>query len=128
MSYDKQTWTSGEVITATKLNHMEDGIADAGGGGLVIETTFDQTDPQHPVFKSNVVYDDVVTAFTSGTTVIVHIPPVGEEADKYIQIFGYTEDYYGGGPYFDYSHNIESTITGFEEDANGYFCAPIYID
>ena len=33
MSYEKQTWANGDVITATGLNHMEDGIADAGGGG-----------------------------------------------------------------------------------------------
>ena len=33
MAYDKQTWVSGEVITAVKLNHMEDGIASAGSGG-----------------------------------------------------------------------------------------------
>lgn len=39
MSYDKQTWTSGEVITATKLNHMEDGIDSAGGGAVLINVT-----------------------------------------------------------------------------------------
>lgn len=33
MAYDKQTWVTGEVITANKLNHMEDGIANAGSGG-----------------------------------------------------------------------------------------------
>lgn len=33
MAYEKQTWTTGEVITQEKLNHMEDGIANAGGGG-----------------------------------------------------------------------------------------------
>ena len=27
MSYEKQTWATGDVITANKLNHMEDGIA-----------------------------------------------------------------------------------------------------
>lgn len=27
MDYEKQTWVVGEVITAEKLNHMEDGIA-----------------------------------------------------------------------------------------------------
>lgn len=32
MAYEKQTWTTGEVITEEKLNHMEDGIA--GGGEL----------------------------------------------------------------------------------------------
>lgn len=31
MAYEKQTWTTGEVITQEKLNHMEDGIANAGG-------------------------------------------------------------------------------------------------
>lgn len=27
MSYEKTTWETGDTITATKLNHMEDGIA-----------------------------------------------------------------------------------------------------
>jgi len=27
MAYEKQNWNNGEVITANKLNHMEDGIA-----------------------------------------------------------------------------------------------------
>ena len=29
MSYEKYTWETGEVITADKLNHMENGIKDA---------------------------------------------------------------------------------------------------
>lgn len=32
MAYDKHVWTCGEAITTEKLNHMEDGIADSGGG------------------------------------------------------------------------------------------------
>lgn len=39
MSYEKQNWKNGDVITATKLNHMEDGIA--GGGVLVVNGTID---------------------------------------------------------------------------------------
>ena len=31
MAYEKQTWVNGDVITAEKMNHMEDGIADASG-------------------------------------------------------------------------------------------------
>lgn len=34
MAYEKQTWTTGEVITQEKLNHMEDGIANAGGSDI----------------------------------------------------------------------------------------------
>lgn len=30
MSYEKQTWQTGDIITAVKLNHMEDGIANPG--------------------------------------------------------------------------------------------------
>ena len=33
MAYTKQTWATGDTITAAKLNHMEDGIEVAGGGG-----------------------------------------------------------------------------------------------
>ena len=42
MSYEKQTWANGNVITAEKLNHMEDGIASGGSGGvLVVSTVYD---------------------------------------------------------------------------------------
>ena len=36
MSYSKQTWQTGDVVTSAKLNHMEDGIAAAGGGGVLV--------------------------------------------------------------------------------------------
>ena len=35
MAYEKQTWACGEVVTADKLNHMEDGIANASEGGVL---------------------------------------------------------------------------------------------
>ena len=45
MSYEKQTWQTGDTITAEKLNHIEDGIAGAGGGGvLVVYGTVDDDD------------------------------------------------------------------------------------
>ena len=43
MSYEKQTWAKGDIVTSAKLNHMEDGIAGAGGGGVfVISAVFDE--------------------------------------------------------------------------------------
>lgn len=39
MSYEKQTWQTGDVVTSAKLNHMEDGIA--AGGVLVVNVTYD---------------------------------------------------------------------------------------
>lgn len=35
MSYEKITWQTGDTITAEKLNNIEDGIAGAGGGSFV---------------------------------------------------------------------------------------------
>lgn len=37
MSYSPTTWTTGDTITATKLNKIEQGIADSGGGGYDAE-------------------------------------------------------------------------------------------
>ena len=39
MSYTPTNWTTGDTITATKLNKMEQGIADGGGGALIITDT-----------------------------------------------------------------------------------------
>jgi len=33
MSYVKNTWQTGDVVTAEKLNHLEDGVASASSGG-----------------------------------------------------------------------------------------------
>lgn len=46
MSYVKNTWQTGDTITATGLNHMEDGIADAGGGGALIVNIVDVPEQQ----------------------------------------------------------------------------------
>lgn len=44
MAYTKQTWETGETITAAKLNHMEDGISDGSGSGGVfnVNASFDE--------------------------------------------------------------------------------------
>ena len=34
MSYVKNTWASGDVITAQKLNNLENGVKDASDAGL----------------------------------------------------------------------------------------------
>lgn len=41
MSYEKQTWAKGDIVTSAKLNHMEDGIA-GGSGVLVVGIVYDE--------------------------------------------------------------------------------------
>lgn len=36
MSYTPNTWESGDVITSAKLNNIEQGIANAGSGGILV--------------------------------------------------------------------------------------------
>lgn len=42
MSYEKQTWVTGETITAEKLNHMEDGIAGSGKALYIVDGEYNQ--------------------------------------------------------------------------------------
>ena len=42
MSYTRHTWTHNETITAAKLNNIEDGIEE-GGGGAGVEVIFTAT-------------------------------------------------------------------------------------
>lgn len=43
MSYEKQTWAKGDIVTSTKLNHMEDGIAGGGGESGILYTAANVT-------------------------------------------------------------------------------------
>lgn len=44
MSYTKHTWTDGELVTATKMNNIENGIEEASsGGGVLVVTDTDGT-------------------------------------------------------------------------------------
>ena len=48
MSYTKNTWQTGDIVSSAKLNHMEDGIADAQNG-YTEETTETVIVPQQSV-------------------------------------------------------------------------------
>lgn len=48
MSYEPTVWATGDVITSTKLNKLENGLAEASGGGtgggvLVVNLTYEDT-------------------------------------------------------------------------------------
>lgn len=48
MAYEPTVWKSGDVITSTKLNKLENGVAEAGGGTgggvLVVNATSTETE------------------------------------------------------------------------------------
>ena len=92
MSYTKQIWTDGQVITAQKLNHMEGGIA--SGGVCLINVTIAVDDQTDEITGATVdkTPSQVYQAFLDGETIIGY----SEDFDgmifetPYIQETGYT--------------------------------------
>ena len=71
MSYNPTNWTSGDIITSTKLNKIEQGIADAaesGGGVLRVNTS---VDGNYLVADKTAL--EIKTAWLSGKQVIFKI-------------------------------------------------------
>lgn len=104
MSYEKQNWATGDVITAEKLNHMEDGIEDSGAG---TENYFVQAqllyNAQHSVIGCDLLNngvavsaDDLYNAVQSGKNLVLEYPlqgsiQVGSESEnKYAEVLAYS--------------------------------------
>lgn len=78
MTYEKQNFQDGQVLTAEQLNHMEDGIANAGGGsGGVLFANF-QINWDDSTATSDVSAEQVYNAFTSGRYVVGRGVPIDE--------------------------------------------------
>lgn len=133
MSYEKQTWATGDTITAAKLNHMEDGIGQGGAGGVLIETTWDLSN--YAYYTTQYTGAEVEAMVKAGTHVIVHTPAAegGYQKEVYFTLTGiyYATDW----------EDPEKTITNFSGyqdpsssinevyiNDNGDFVVGIYVD
>ena len=67
MAYTKNTWNNGDVITAEKLNHMEDGIADSGGGSAFIINIIED----EATWTLDKTWQQIYEAFYSGSECVV---------------------------------------------------------
>lgn len=63
--YTKQTWADGDIITADKINHMEDGIESANKG-LVVKFDGNPDDG----ITSDASYSTIMNALANGANVI----------------------------------------------------------
>jgi len=63
MYYTKTNWKTGDTITADKLNHIEDGIAEGSSGGNItfFPLTYDGT-----YYNTTASYNDVYQAMENG--------------------------------------------------------------
>ena len=67
MSYTPTTWANGDVVTATKLNKIEQGIAE-GGGSLVVHARWNDSEGWTELDQT---LNTIVSAFVSGTPVVI---------------------------------------------------------
>lgn len=85
MAYTPTEWKTGDVVTAAKLNNMENGIASAGGGGgsaMILTANFSEEHPQLLGATAKEIYD----AFTSGTNVIIQLYDYDDESSR-VRVF-----------------------------------------
>lgn len=44
MAYEPTIWQAGDTITSAKLNKLEQGVAEGGGGVFIVEGVIDQVE------------------------------------------------------------------------------------
>ncbi len=69
--YTKQTWNTGDIITAQKLNHMEDGIASSGG--FLITFTPANDEEAEVIGTIDKTYSEILSAIQSGRIPLMNV-------------------------------------------------------
>ncbi len=72
MSYEPYTWKGGDTVTANKLNHIEQGIAQGGSGG-VLYIPNSTMDNQTGIITLGMTAGEIFTALQEGKFVFTSI-------------------------------------------------------
>jgi len=71
MSYEKQTWNNGDIISAEKLNHIEDGIESSGTGSGNVFIVNCTNDKDHTEYVLDKTWEQIHEAMNSGLAVFI---------------------------------------------------------
>ena len=66
MSYEKQTWQTGDIVTSAKLNHMEDGIENAQLPAVTISDVGKVLAVEEKTVQDSVLVPEETFVFTDG--------------------------------------------------------------
>lgn len=133
MTYEKTTWVDGDIITAEKLNHIEDGIAnsgsESGGASLpkvnsndnnkvlkVVDGAWNISEEKLPYTFSMVT--EVINPFTGGEISLYKSKDITLQDDYYIITFYYDS--------YDTVQDLGKTYTS--SDTLGFRFSPSYYD
>lgn len=91
MSYDPTNWKAGDVISSQKLNKLEQGVADAGGGGgaLAVHIQKEVISEDETHYTADKTAGEIKAALESGQVVsFPHTLTGDEETQYYVDILG----------------------------------------
>lgn len=110
MSYTPTTWTTGDTITASALNKIENGIANAGSA-LICNSTYNGEDDIYVLDKT---VQEIYDAMRGGTPVYIKYQ-YGEIGQDYVDIlyFAPVTKIYN----YNYTNNIRICAT---KESSGY--------
>lgn len=115
MAYVKQNWETGELITSQKLNHMEDGIAEGGGGAFMINANDDGTS-----VTLDKTWQEIWDAYDAGSLCLVYHHNEYEGAEETsMNIVGSIKEEISNGEYL-YSVSIQRFGTLETNTNTGY--------
>lgn len=111
MSYEKQTWNTGDVVTSTKLNHIEEGIANASGSATSSKNS------QWQGITINFMGDSITEGYPGGSTVTKKFREfLGEMLNATVNGYGI-----GGSTIAQGSNPMYSRVLNMNTDANLIF-------
>ena len=100
MSYTPTTWATGDTVTATKLNKLENGVASAGGYDLVFKLNDERLDVASSVTVESGSYASAAAKFNNGgyATALVYGNRSNGDAYTYTPFFVEYNRYVEGDP------------------------------
>lgn len=117
MSYTPTTWTTGDTITATALNKIEQGIASAGGGGAPLVVTVTESGAD---LICDATFNDVKDAMDANESVYFDLTGASDWDNCYSLALGYSNSTYGVTTVVN-----ANMFTFFASSADGYLA---YVD
>lgn len=74
MAYEKTEWKNGDTITAEKLNHMEDGIAEGGGSGgeLLVVNAVPESEGSS-AYNFDKTFGEIWEVYKSGRPIVINM-------------------------------------------------------
>lgn len=84
MSYEPTNWKSGDVVTSSKLNKMEQGIANAGGGSSVVVVGVEVANTEDGATVTvDKTFAELKTAHESGAIMLCNIAIADDVSNLY---------------------------------------------